>query len=455
MSLAPETPRDTIAAIATALGEAAIGVVRVSGSRAWAIARSLAPSLPATPQGHRAWVRRLRHRGVVLDEAVILAFVAPRSFTGEDVVELQCHGGAATLRVVLGAVVELGARVAEPGEMSRRALLNGRLDLVQVEAIADVIHARGEAARLLAQAHLAGSLSGVLAELSEALVSVLMLVEATIDFSSEEHVYALAGEDVAARLDPILAEVGRLLGTWDAGRLRHDGVAVAIAGSPNAGKSSLLNRLLGTDRAIVSEIAGTTRDTVEDSLLIGGIEFRIVDTAGLRETSDRIEALGIERTRAAIARADIVIWVVGTDDGGLDEAASISHHTPVGILWNKLDVREPPAAPPAWASESLAVSLTRGDGCDQLLPWLECLATHAGLRLDEDTQLITRARHREALTDALAALSRAREAAAAGVEPDCYALDLREAVDALGRLTGAVTSDEILNRIFAGFCIGK
>lgn len=434
-----------------------MAVVRLSGSDAIAVATRLLAPGKSLPASHQAAVRSLWQDGRRLDEVLVVCFHGPRSFTGEDVVELQCHGGLVNVQLVLDACLAAGARVAEPGEMTRRAMLNGKLDLLQVEAIADVIRARSERAHSLAQAHLAGGLSAEVSRLTESVAGLLLLVEAGIDFGLEEHVFSVDAAEVASQARSTGAAVAALLRTHAAGRLRSEGVRIALVGRPNAGKSSLLNRLLGRERAIVSEVAGTTRDTIEETVVHRGLLFRFVDTAGLHESDDRLESLGMDRSRAALREADAVLVVAA----GPEELESVIPELadcagPFAVLWNKRDLgssdprgRTPDAAVEGW------VSLLTGEGTEELWGLLERLAGAAGVRFDEDTGLITRARHREALTEALEALLRAGDAAEGGLDAELVALDLREALDALGKMTGAVTSEEILNRIFAGFCIGK
>ena len=468
-------PRETIAAIATPAGEGAIGVVRISGPRALHVAHALA-GVPLDAASHRVHVRTLRHDGDVLDEAVVLTFRGPRSFTGEDVVELQCHGGSITLRRVLDAVLaQPGVHAAEPGAFSRQALLNGRLDLVQVEAIADIIHARSVAAQRLAQQHLAGRLSRDLAVIRERLFRVVTLVEAAIDFALEEDVYSISPAEIAAELAPALDGLRTLLATWDAGRLRHEGVRVAIVGRPNAGKSSLLNHLLGEDRALVTEIEGTTRDYLEEACELAGVRFVLVDTAGIRVTDDRVEALGVERARALAARADVVLLVADARDPAAAAALARELHVAVGgVLWNKRDLvpaaaavdggaatalpslPDPLSLPPTWRDAPQAhVSLLTGEAVELIPELLTQLADRAGYRHTEETVLLSRARHRDTVAAAVASLERAIGAADAGMDHTFVALDLRAGLQSVASLTGAVTDDDILNAIFSDFCIGK
>lgn len=445
--------RDTIVALSTPPGEGALGVIRCTGPRAVEVLSCLA-SFPQPPEDRRAYLRQLRDGDDILDEVVVVVFYGPRSFTGEDTVEISCHGGRITLQRVLDAMMARGARPAEPGEFSRRALENGRLDLVQVEAIADIIHAESVEAQKLAQSHLAGRLSAALDAIRAPLFELVVLVEAAIDFSLEEHVYTITPAEIAERAAPISAAMEALLSTYDDGRLRHDGVKLAIVGPPNAGKSSLLNHLLAEERAIVTDIAGTTRDYIEEACTIGGVHFRLIDTAGIRQTADRVEAIGVEHARRLAQSADVVL-VVG-DASKPDELEPLFEELQgraYGVLWNKTDLATPPVAAQAVAQGG--VSLRTGEGVDALEPLLLALASDAGYQSAGGSVLIARARHRDTLTEARDALQTAVNAAMMGLDHTFIALDLRASLDAIASMTGAITSDDILNRIFSGFCVGK
>lgn len=448
---------ETIAALATAPGAAALGVIRVSGPAAFDVVRAIWPALGDPPESHRARVARLRDGNELLDEALVLPFVAPRSFTGEHVVELHCHGGPVTLQRVLDAVLRQGAKPADAGAFSRQALQNGKLDLVQVEAIADLVHAESTSAQRLALDHLAGRLSAAIDGAKEELTALVALVEAAIDFSLEEHVYSLPAAEIVERATPVRDAVAALLATYDDGRLRADGVRVAIVGRPNAGKSTLLNHLLGEDRALVTDIAGTTRDYLEEAVVLDGVRYHLVDTAGLRATEDAVEALGIERARAQMARADAALLVADASepDAALELRAELGA-LPHAVLWNKVDLLPGGTAQPLpEVGRSHRVSLRTGEGVETLPELLRALAGEAGLDAGRASVLIHRARHRELLQEAEAALERALTAAEAELGHELVAVDLQEALVALGGLTGAVTSDDVLARIFSDFCIGK
>lgn len=452
---------DTIAAIATARGEAAIGVIRTSGPDSFSIARQLT-DLPDAIRSQMAYVRVLNHQHERLDEALVITFCAPATFSGEDIVEYHCHGGPITLERVLGAVLDCGARLAEPGEFSRRAMLNGKLDLLQVEAIADIIHAESEGAHRLAQSHLEGSLSREIDALKSTLAEAITLVEAAIDFSLEEHVYSISAEQIAERVEPVRGSLEALLSTYRSGRLQYEGVRVAIVGKPNAGKSTLLNRLLREERAIVTEIAGTTRDYLEESCRIEGVHFRLIDTAGIRHTVDQVEKIGVERAEKIAREADVVVIVADATDPAPFEGLTTDWDKPLAVLWNKCDRLAGTDAPPQdvipqtlESARVLRVSLLNDASASTVEALLMELARDAGFESNAASALLTRERHFRVLSNALVALERGLGAAVAEMPHEFIASDLRGALDELGTLTGAITSEEILNRIFGDFCIGK
>lgn len=453
--------RDTIAAISTAPGEGALVVIRVSGPNAVKVLQDLA-RMDSTPEDRKAYVRRLYEGEELLDEVVFVTFFGPRSFTGEDTVEISCHGGRITPQRVLDAILARGVRTAEAGEFTRRALENGRLDLVQAEAIADIIHAESVEAQKLAQEHLSGRLSDALMSIREKLFELVVLVEAAIDFSLEEHVYTISPQEIAGRVAPIQEEIHALLATYDDGRLRHEGIRLAIVGPPNAGKSSLLNLLLGEERAIVTDIAGTTRDYIEESCMIRGVLFRLVDTAGLRATDDVVEAIGVERSRKMADAADVVLMVGdATNPEELAPVVDDFQHRIFGVLWNKADLVSAPPTPEFIAVEGpnappvVLASVKQNANVDGIEGLLLELASRAGYRTSGGSVLISRARHRDTLVEADTLLENAVNAAYLGLDHTFIALDLRAAMDSVASLTGAITSDDILNKIFAGFCIGK
>lgn len=452
--------RPTLAAVATAAGDGAVAIVRISGMRAWAIARSLA-RLPEEMPTRGVWVRRLFHEGALLDEAVVLAFRGPRSFTGEDVVELQVHGGSLNVEAVLDAVLQAGAVVAEPGGFTRRALENGRMDLLQVEGLGALIQASSEAARRLALGHLTGKLSERLHAVTDAMAELLMWLEAAIDFSLEEDVETISHAEITTRLQGVERELKDLLGTWRDGRLRAEGVRVALIGAPNAGKSTTLNTLLGEERALVTPVAGTTRDWIEAAWRHEGLRYVLVDTAGLRETDDAVEALGVERSHAQLRAADVLLLVV---DARQAEAhlpllpLQRDPPCPVGVLFTHLDCVDSSWAPPevcAGLPTALVAYAEPKEAYPALVTLLAELARQAGWGGGGEAPLLSRARHRALVQRALQSTERALSAASALYPPELIALDVREGLDAVGEMTGAVTTDDVLNRIFEGFCVGK
>ena len=454
----------TIAAIATPPGRGGVGIVRISGEEAPAILGRLVPDWPREFDSHKLRLSRICDLdGELIDESLATLMKGPNSYTGEDVVEFQCHGGPIILRRVLDAALEAGARIAEPGEFTRRAFLNGRLDLTQAEAVADLVNATTESAHKLALEHLQGSLGGEIEELVELVTEAVVLVEAAIDFSHEEHVYQIESQEVGQRVDQVRRRLKSLRERFDRGRRRREGVRVVILGPTNAGKSTLFNALHGTDRAIVTDVAGTTRDFIEEELHLGGTAIRLVDTAGLRKTEDRVEAIGIERSHELGRQADLVVWVVDSsrpmseeERQGLGELVDQSR--PVLLILNKSD------RPLGLSDEDrrlverfqrrfqTSLESVPPEGIDEFTQALEELA--AELTAGEGV-LLSRARHLEGVVSALESLDRARQGLDMMMEHELIAIDLREALDALGAITGTVDTEEILGRIFSEFCVGK
>ena len=441
----------TIAAIATAAGRGGIGVVRVSGSGLLPFAQALCGKTPVPRYAQLC--RFLGADGVAIDQGILLYFPAPHSFTGEDVLELQGHGGPMVMQLLLARCVELGARLAEPGEFSRRAFLNDRLDLVQAEAIADLIEAGTAAAARSALRSLSGEFSREVHALVARLVELRMLVEATLDFPEEE-IDILRDTDAALRLERINADLASLLGRARAGRLLRSGLHVVIAGLPNVGKSSLLNRLAGDERAIVADVAGTTRDAVRETIQLEGIPLHVVDTAGLRDTEDVVERIGIERTWREIERADVVLQLVDARTGETAADREIAALLPAGVerivVENKCDLALREAERRAGeGGVSICLSAMNGDGIDLLHDELLRVAGWSGH--GEDV-VLARERHLEALGIA------AEKSALAARQLDRIELcaeELRLAQEALSRITGEFTADDLLGEIFSRFCIGK
>ena len=480
--------KETICAIATGTGNAGIGIVRLSGPDAIPIAERLfrgrkkLSELKTYTAAYGHLVRSEKEE--ILDEAVALVMRAPHSYTTEDVVEFSCHGGALTLRRVLEELVLAGARLAEPGEFTKRAYLGGRIDLSEAEAVMDVIAAESDAALDASLKQLNGSLRSAVTELREKLLYETAYIESALD---DPENYSLDGypEHIAEILSGCRGEIRKLLSAAGEGRLLREGIRTAIVGRPNAGKSSILNLLLGEERAIVTEIAGTTRDTLEEKALIGGVQLVLVDTAGIRETEDRVEQLGVRRARETAEGADLILLVIDASDPLSEEDRAqlkeifADGEAPVLVLLNKNDLNtvvtaeeiteilEQTAEGKADASSHegtlsgkrrtyriLEISAATGEGKELLAEEVRKLF-FAGSLSDSQERYMLRSRHIEALHETDAALSRVEESVASGMGEDFYTIDLLAAYESLGRITGETLEDDLADKIFAEFCMGK
>jgi tRNA modification GTPase len=441
---------DTVAAIATPPGRGGVGIVRVSGPGVPALATAL---LGAVPEPRRAVHRTFRDAsGAPIDDGLALYFAAPASYTGEHLLELHGHGGPVVMDLLLARVLELGARPARPGEFSERAFLNERLDLAQAEAVADLIDAGSAAAARAAARSLTGEFSTRVLDLQAALVALRTYVEAAIDFPDEE-LELLSEPAFGGRVDALLARCDALERGARQGRLLHEGLVVVIAGRPNAGKSSLLNALAGHDAAIVTPIPGTTRDVLRERIQIDGMPLTVLDTAGLREGPDVVEAEGIRRAREQMTKADRILYVVDSADAAASAAlhadlAALPRDVPVSVVFNKCDL----AAAEGPADAYLRISARTGDGLDRLR---EHLKTAAGFVPDDAGTFSARRRHLDALARVHAHVVAARGHLRASAGPELVAEELRLAQGALGEILGEFTSEDLLTRIFASFCIGK
>ncbi|MCD0501529.1 tRNA uridine-5-carboxymethylaminomethyl(34) synthesis GTPase MnmE [Bordetella petrii] len=452
--MAPST-HAPIAAIATAAGRGGIGVVRVSGPDLSVLARRLF-GRDLTPR-HAHYLPFTAADGEALDEGIALYFRAPQSYTGEDVLELQGHGGPAVLRRILDrclqAGADLGLRLAEPGEFTRRAFLNDRMDLAQAEAVADLIDASSVAAARGAMASLSGEFSARVNDLSDRIIHLRMLVEATLDFPEEE-IDFLEKYQARPTLQALAADLDTLIAQARQGVILREGLHVVLAGQPNVGKSSLLNALAGDEVAIVTPIAGTTRDKVVQEIHIDGVPLHIVDTAGLRDTDDTVESLGIARTWKEIERADVILHLQDATRPGdeLDTqiVARLPERTPLLTVFNKVDLLARPFTPSAG---QLGISAREGLGLDELRARLLALA---GWNPGAESPWLARERHVHALQDAARHLAAATEHASQDDRVlDLFAEELRLAHDSLSSITGRFTSDDLLGEIFSSFCIGK
>ena len=448
----PKTPdTDTICAIATPPGVGGVGVIRISGPLSTSIAKQI---LGISPQARKAHFARFKDdQGRTIDSGIALMFTAPASFTGEDVLELQGHGGPQILQMLMTRVMALGARPARPGEFSERAFLNNKLDLVQVEAIADLIESGTEASARAAQRSLEGVFSEAVNQLQRELIDLRVFVEAAMDFPDEE-IDFLADSDVLDRLVSADEHLGTLLDQAHQGQLLRDGINIAIAGLPNAGKSSLLNALAGRESAIVTEIPGTTRDVLREHISLGGLPVHVADTAGIRESTDQIEAEGVRRARATLATADLVLLVIDSaqaTEPQLALKAEVPKNVPCIEVYNKLDLTGGKARVDE-ASLKVWVSAKKGQGLQNLI---HLVKKTVGASESPEGVFSARTRHLDALKRTQAHIKAGHQQLEKFNAPEILAEELRLAQKALGEITGEYLPDDLLGAIFSSFCIGK
>ncbi len=439
----------TICAISTAPGTGGIAVIRVSGQDSIRIADTIFRGRTSLQEAKAGTVHfgRIERENEVLDEVLCSVFRAPHSFTGEDTIEIACHGSLYIQQQLLRWLIDAGCCAAEPGEFTRRAFLNGKLDLTQAEAVADLIAAQSKAEKDLALSQLRGSVSNELAALRERLLHFTSLIELELDFADHEELEFADRSELTALAEEIETKLSNLIASFRTGNAIRNGIPVAIAGAPNVGKSTLLNALLGEQRAIVSDIQGTTRDTIEDMLILDGITFRLIDTAGLRETDDMLENMGIERSRQAVERAQIVISVLerGIPEVILDNTAGQT----VIKVYNKADLLTPDERKKI--TEGLCVSAKMGE--IELLK--NALVQVAKESMNSSAVMLSNARHYEAIKRAHEAIVRVQEGLAENLSGELLSLDLQDCLSALGEVTGQITNQEVLQNIFSKFCIGK
>jgi len=446
---------DTIAAIATPPGRGGIGVVRISGPLTRQIARHML-GLDAEPEARHASLHNFYTTdGTVIDQGIALYFQSPASYTGEDILELQGHGGPVVMDMLLQTALTHGARLARPGEFSERAFINGRIDLIQAEAIADLIDSHSQQAARSALQSLQGRFSRQIEALVQELIDLRSYVEAAIDFVDEEIDFLSAGQ-VRQRLATLQTTIAEVLARAQQGVLLRDGMNIVIAGPPNAGKSSLLNVLAGTDTAIVTEQAGTTRDVLREHIVLDGLPLHIIDTAGLRDSEEAVEQIGINRARDQIRKADLVLLVfdANSHDAALYEEmrSAVPDDVDVVIVWNKIDLSGDKPRRSSGLLTEVFVSVTGGQGMDLLIEQLkECAGYHPG----SENAIIARRRHLTALEQAAGYLDHGSKHLQGEQAGELLAEDLRQAQQALSQITGIFTSDDLLASIFSSFCIGK
>lgn len=469
----------TICALSTPVGTGGLAVIRLSGPEAFAICQKLLPkrgvkgrllSLAERPS-HRAFFSRISDpvSGQLLDEGMILPMKGPHTFTGEDTVEIDCHGGMYICRRILEALIASGAHMADPGEFTKRAFLNGKLDLSQAEAVMDMIDAGTRYSLKAASSQLSGKLSRETDALREELLSILVDVEVNIDYPEYDDLPEISDEDLQVRAKSVLDRIEALLSTADSGIRLREGLSTAIIGLPNVGKSSLLNRLLGEERAIVTDIPGTTRDVVSEMADLGGIPVRLIDTAGIRQTEDLVESLGVQRSYEAIRKSDLVLFIsdhpkitLGEMSEEEKELLRLIDQKPFLLLINKADLREDAALEAAdnsaWPEDLprpgkvLSISARTGEGLEETAIYIK-EAFFSGEVLTKEGPLVTNLRQKEALLRAKEALTRVQ--AGAGLPQDLLSIDLSEAADALGEVTGKSARQDVVDQIFARFCLGK
>ena len=457
---------DTIAAISTAPGDGAIGIIRISGSEAFAIAEKIFAgkkkfnNIPSHTVNYGKIINPYNN-GEIVDEVLLLKMEKPKSFTTEDVVEIHCHGGTVVLKKILEIVLKAGARIAEPGEFTKRAFLNGRIDLSQAEAIIDIINAKTDRSSKAAVEQLEGKLSRIVKDIRKKLIELIAHIEVNVDYP-EYDVEQLTERIIYERATEIKNDLVKLLSSYDKGRVIREGANVVITGRPNAGKSSLFNELSGKSRAIVTDIPGTTRDIIDDYINLNGIPVRLIDTAGIRETEDVIEKIGVQRAQDALEKADIIILMIDATAGITKDDLSLLEEISdkkLIIVINKIDLLDKQKPDDDLQKiisgrKSVEISVKKGIGINELESEIEkmLLKDAAG---NENDIIITNVRHKNHVDKALDSTNEALSAIENGIPLDCALIDIRNAAEYLGMITGESISEDVANEIFEKFCIGK
>jgi tRNA modification GTPase len=447
---------ETIAAIATPPGEGGVAVIRISGNDALGVAEKVFSGPVRSYKTHTAHFGKiLDSRGNSVDEVLALVMIAPRSYTGEDTVEIHCHGGSLISRRVLDTILNAGARAAQPGEFTFKAFINGKLDLAQAEAVQQLIGAKNDLSMQMAEQQLQGKVSKCILFFQKKLVDIAAILEAWVDFPEEDLEFATM-EEVVAALSDVKQQMEQLAMTFHDGKIVSHGISLCLAGPPNVGKSSLMNALLGKERAIVTEIAGTTRDLLEEEMKLGDLHFRLIDTAGIRETIEVVEKEGIRRSKEAMQHADLILLVLDASRGICGESEVLLSSAPKEktlLVWNKIDLPNC-AITPADFPLTVTVSAREGIGLEDLRNQIDRMIWHKGPPA-KDEITITSLRHKQALTNAIEALQTLIEGLESGASPEFVSSDMRKVLSELGMIIGINIAEDILSAIFSKFCIGK
>ncbi len=456
---------DTIAAISTAQGAGGIGIIRISGDRAFEIASKIFKGKKPFDEikSHTINFGRITRpeNGEVIDEVLLTKMKKPNTFTREDIVEINCHGGIIVVKTILELLLKLGSRLAEPGEFTKRAFLNGRMDLSQAEAVIDIINAKTEASTKAAVDQLEGRLSRKIKEVRGKLIELIAHIEVTVDYP-EHDIEEITGEKVYEDALQLQASLNKLLQGFEKGRIIREGLSLVIIGRPNVGKSSLLNELAGKNKAIVTDIPGTTRDIIEEYINVNGIPVKITDTAGIRETEDEVEKIGVEKAKKALENADLIVIMVDASAGISEEDLEIARQ--VGdrkfiLLVNKVDIAaisdvDSIVKQFEGAFKIIRTSIKEGTGIEELENTIEQMFTQGEINTENDI-LVTNVRHKDLIEKSLTSIKDACTAYEAGMPLDCITIDIKNAAEYLGQVTGESVSEDIMHEIFSRFCIGK